>query len=61
MGEGGIECPPSKILESEATESCEGQNGGSWVCPVHLHYFQLADMCISRGFKLKISLIVTFE
>ena len=21
---GGIECPPSKILENEATESCEG-------------------------------------
>ena len=27
-----------------------GQNGGSWVCPVHLDYFQLADMCISRVF-----------
>ena len=21
---GGIECPPSKILKNEATESCEG-------------------------------------
>ena len=24
MGGGGIECPPSKNLENEATESCEG-------------------------------------
>ena len=25
---GGIECPPSKILENESTESCEGSKKG---------------------------------
>ena len=25
---GGIECPPSKNLENEATESCEGSKWG---------------------------------
>ena len=33
-----------------------GQNRGSWVCLVHLDYFQLADI-YSCGFKLKISIL----
>ena len=27
-----------------------GQIRGSWVCPAHLDYFQMSDMCISRVF-----------
>ena len=52
---------PLKSLKIKLQSYVRGQNRGSWVCPVHLDYFQLADMCISRGFKLKISLIVTFD
>ena len=37
---------------------------GSWVFPVHLDYFKLADMYITHVFmclNLKITLIITFD
>ena len=39
-----------KTLKMKLQSHVRGQNRGSWVCPVHLDYFQLADMCISRVF-----------
>ena len=42
--------PPLKTLKMKLQSHVRGRNRGSWVCPVHLDYFQLADMCISRVF-----------
>ena len=44
---GGVKCP---TLESARMKHVRSQNRGSRVCPVHLDYFQLPDMCISRVF-----------
>ena len=48
MGGGALNAPPLKSLKMKLQSHVRGQNRGSWVCPVHLDYFQLADMCISR-------------
>ena len=48
---GALNAPPLKSLKMKLQSHVRGQNRGSWVCPVHLDYFQVADMCISRGFK----------
>ena len=45
----GATAPPPRH-QNEAIEACEGHNRGSWICPVHLDYFQLADICISLVF-----------
>ena len=45
---GALNAPPLKTLKMKLQSHVRGQNRGSWVCPVHLDYFQLADMCISR-------------
>ena len=50
MGGGALNAPPVKSLKMKIQSHVRGQNRGSWVCPVHLDYFQLADMCISRVF-----------
>ena len=42
--------PPLKSARMKLQRYVRGQIRGSWVCPVHLDYFQLADMCISRVF-----------
>ena len=42
--------PPLKSSRMKLQRHVRGQNSGSRVCPVHLDYFQLADMCISRVF-----------
>ena len=51
VGGGGIMAP--LLLKSSIRKlqrHVSGQNRGSWVCPVHLDYFQLAEMCISHVF-----------
>ena len=47
---GGRKMPPLESARMKLQRHVRGQNRGSWVCPVHLDYFQLADMCISRVF-----------
>ena len=47
---GALNAPPLKSLKMKLQSHVRDQNRGSWVCPVHLDYFQLADMCISRVF-----------
>ena len=42
--------PPLKSARMKLLSHVRGQIRGSWVCPVHLDYFQMADMCISRVF-----------
>ena len=42
--------PSLKSNRMKLQRYVRGQNSGTWVCPVHLDYFQLADMCISRVF-----------
>ena len=49
MGE-ALNAHPLKTLKMKLQSHVRGQNRGSWVCPVHLDYFQLADMCISHAF-----------
>ena len=39
---------PLKSSRMKLQRHVRGQNRGSWVCPVYLDYFQVADMCISR-------------
>ena len=48
--------PPLKSSRMKLQRHVRGQNRGSWVCLVHLDYFQLADI-YSCGFKLKISIL----
>ena len=50
MGGGALNAPPLKTLKMKLQSHVRGQNRGSWVCPVHLDYFQMADMCISHVF-----------
>ena len=52
VGGRGGQCPPLKLSRMKLQRHVRGQNRGSWVCPVHLDYFQLADMCISCVFTL---------
>ena len=47
---GAIMAPPLKSSRMMLQRHVRGQHRGSWVCPVHPDYFQLADMCISRVF-----------
>ena len=47
---GAIMPPPWKQAKKKLQRHVRGQIGGSWVCPVHLDYFQMADMCISSVF-----------
>ena len=42
--------PPLESARMKLQRHVRSQNRGSWVCPVHLDYFQLADMCISHVF-----------
>ena len=49
-GGGAFNAPPLKSSRMKIKRHVRGQNRGSWVCPVHLDYFQLADMCISLVF-----------
>ena len=42
--------PPWKQGKMKLQRQVSGQIRGSWVCPDHLDYFQMADMCISRVF-----------
>ena len=43
--------PPLESVRMKLQRRVRGQIMGSWVCPVHLDYFQMADMCISRVFS----------
>ena len=47
---GGRKIPPLESARMKLQRHVRGQNRGSWVCPVHLDYFLLADMCISHVF-----------
>ena len=47
---GVIMTPPLESVRMKLQRRVRGQIRGSWVCPVHLDYFQFADMCISRVF-----------
>ena len=58
---GALNAPPLKTLKMKLQSHVRGQNRGSWVCPVHLDYFQGVFHVYPRGIKLKISLIVTFD
>ena len=49
-GGGALNAPPLKTLKIKLQSHVRGQNRGSLVRPVHLDYFQLADMCISGVF-----------
>ena len=42
--------PPLKSARMKLQRHLRGQIRGSWVCPVHLDYCQLADKCISHVF-----------
>ena len=41
-----------KSIRMKLQRHVRGQNRGSWVCPDHLDYFQIADMSISYVFKV---------
>ena len=43
---GALNAPPLKTLKMKLQSHVRGQIRGSWVCAVHLDYFQMADMCI---------------
>ena len=47
---GGHYDPPLESARMKLQRHVRGQIRGSWVCPVHLDYFQFADMCISRAY-----------
>ena len=51
---GGVKCPPLESARMKLQRHVRGQIKGSWVCPCVFHVY-------SRGFKLKISLIVSFD
>ena len=40
MGGGALNTPPLKTLKMKLQSDLRGQNRGSWVCPVHVDYFQ---------------------
>ena len=42
--------PPWKQAKMKLQRHVRGQTRSSWVCPVHLDYFQAANMCISHVF-----------
>ena len=50
QGGGSLRPPPLESVRMKLQRRVRGQIMGSWVCPVHLDYFQMADMCISRVF-----------
>ena len=41
---GVIMTPPLESVRMKLQRRVRGQIRGSWVCPVHLDYFQFADM-----------------
>ena len=48
-GRGGAsDAPPGNTAKIKLQRHVRYQNRGSWVCPTHLDYSQLATMCISR-------------
>ena len=51
-GRGGILWPPLKSVSIKPQKHVRGQNRGSGEFPVHLDYFQVVNMCISRVFTL---------
>ena len=50
VGGGALNAPPLESSRMKLQRHVRGQNRGSWVYPVHLDYFLLADMFISRVF-----------
>ena len=49
-GGGEFNGPPLKSVQMKLQRHVRGQNRGSGGFPVHLDYFQVANMCISHVF-----------
>ena len=46
--QGPFNGPSLKSVKMKLQRCARSQNRGSWVCPTHLDYSQMATMCISR-------------